>query len=128
MMKNKSIGAVFVIISIVLGIVSLIRFCPWANAHQAMDMTVVAAIIGGIILSLVLLVWDEDILMIISCALYAYGVIRHLANQVGSFVDAFQGVNLFGDATQVGTILTIAEIMGAALLAAVIASFLKREK
>ena len=43
-------------------------------------------------------------------------------------MDAFQGINMFGDATQVNTIVSISVVMGIGVALSVIASFLKRVK
>jgi hypothetical protein len=42
-------------------------------------------------------------------------------------VDAFQGINMFGDATQVGNIVSIAIVMGIGVLLTIISGFLRRE-
>jgi hypothetical protein len=93
-----------------------------------MDAMIVAALIAGIILDLITIVKDEDLLIVVSTACYAFALFRHFTNQVGSFVDQFQGINLFGDATQVGTIISIGVVMAICPVLSVIAGFLKREK
>ena len=128
LIKNKSIGAIFLLASVVVGIVGMIRFLSWAPAHDSMDTSIVITLVLAIVLSGIVLFKDEDILVMIAAALYAYATARFLGNSVGSFVDAFQGVNLFGDATQVGTIIGIVEVMATGLVLLIISSFLKREK
>lgn len=76
-------------IAAVTAVISLIRFCIWAPAHNAMDATIVAALAAAIVMSVIIFVKDEDILVVLQTACYAYALFRHLTNQVGSFVDAF---------------------------------------
>ena len=79
-------------------------------------------------MNLVMVVKDEDLLVVLSTACYAYALFRHLTNQVGSFVDAFQGINMFGDATQVGNIVSIAIVMAVGAILPILAGFMRREK
>ena len=52
--------------------------------------------------------------------------VKILTDSVGSFVDAFQGIQMFGDATQVHNIVSIAAVAGIGILISVIAAFCKR--
>lgn len=128
LLKNKAFGFYIVLGSAAAALISLVRYGMWAPAHQAMDVSVAAALVIGIVLNLVLTVKDEDLLVVISVACYSYALFRHLTNQVGSFVDSFQGINMFGDATQVGTIVTIAAIMAVSVVLCIAAGFMRREK
>jgi hypothetical protein len=89
---------------------------------------IVAALVVGIILDLITIGKDEDLLIVISTACYAFALFRHFTNQVGSFVDKFQGINLFGDASQVSTIISIGVMMAICPVLSVLAGFMKREK
>lgn len=128
LLKNKTLGFYIILVSAVAALISLIRYGMWAPAHNAMDVSVAAALVIGIVLNLVLAVKDEDLLVVVSAACYSYALFRHLTNQVGSFVDSFQGINMFGDATQVGTIVTIAAIMAVSVVLCIAAGFMRREK
>ena len=125
---KKTIGFIPVIIAAIVEIVGLARFCLWANAHNAMDASIVASIILGIVLAAVMIFEDIDFLVIIATALFSYGLIKHLTNQVGSFVDAFQGVNLFGDATQISNIISIGIVLAVGVLFMIVSGFAKRER
>lgn len=126
--SKKAFGFYLVMIAAAAGVVSLIRFQAWAPAHNAADTTIVAALVAAVVMDLVMIVKDEDILVVLSTACYAYALFRHLTNQVGSFVDAFQGIHMFGDATQVGTIISIAAVMAVSAGLSVLAGFMRREK
>lgn len=127
-LKEKAGGFYFLIVTAVIGIVSLIRFIIWAPAHNAMDTMVVAAIIIGLILNVILFVKDHDFLIVLMTACYSVATVKILTDSVGSFVDAFQGINMFGDAAQVGTIVSISAVLAVGVLLSIIASFLKRVK
>ncbi len=127
-LKNKAIGYYLALIAAVICCVGLVRFLGWAPAHKAMDQTIVCALIAGIVFTVILFFKDASLLVILTSAAYAYALIRHLTNQAGSFVDAYQGIVMFGDSSQVGTILQIAALMGAGLVLVLISSFMRREK
>lgn len=128
MLKNKAAGFYFTIIACVIGIISMIRFVMWAPKHGSMDYIIVAALAIGIILDIVLMVREYSILKILATACYSVAAVKILTDSVGSFVDAFQGINMFGDATQVGTIISIAAVMLVGVLLSIISSFLKHRK
>lgn len=125
---KKAFGFYLIVLAAAAAVVSLIRFCTWAPAHNAMDATIALALVAAIVMNLIMAVKDEDILVVLSTACYAYALFRHLTNQVGSFVDAFQGINMFGDATQVGTIVSIAIVMAVSAVLTILAGFMRREK
>lgn len=125
---KKAAGFYLIVIAAAAAVVSLIRFCTWAPSHNAMDTTIVLALAAAIVMNLIMAVKDEDILVVLSTACYAYALFRHLTNQVGSFVDAFQGINMFGDATQVGTIVSIAIVMAVSAVLTILAGFMRRER
>lgn len=123
---KKSLGFYFIIIAIVLGLIGLIRYLIWAPAHNAVDGLIIASLILGIILGVVLGIRDNEYVVVLSTACYSVAAIRLLTNSVGSFVDAFQGINMFGDSTQVGTILSISITILISVLISIISSFLQR--
>lgn len=126
--EKKTAGFYLIVIAAAAAVISLIRFFLWAPAHDGMDATILMALAAGIVMNLVMVLKDEDLLVVLSAACYAYALFRHLTNQVGSFVDAFQGINMFGDATQVGTIISIAIVMAVSMVLTVLAGFMRREK
>ena len=128
MLKNKAAGFYFAIIACVIGIISMIRFVMLAPKHGSMDYIIVAALAIGIILDIVLMVREYSILKVLTTACYSVAAVKILTDSVGSFVDAFQGINMFGDATQVGTIISIAAVMFVGVLLSIISSFLKYRK
>lgn len=128
MLKNKAAGFYFAIIACVIGIISMIWFVMWAPKHGSMDYIIVAALAIGIILDIVLMVRDYSILKVLTTACYSVAAVKILTDSVGSFVDAFQGINMFGDATQVGTIISIAAVMFVGVLLSILSSFLKYRK
>lgn len=125
---TKAIGFYVIVFAVLMALVSMIRFLMWAPNHAAMDMMIVAFLVVGIIIDIVIMLKDNDYLTIAATACYSVAVARLLTNSVGSFVDAFQGINMFGDATQVNTIVSISTVMGISVVSSILASFLKRVK
>lgn len=127
-LQNKSVGFYLAALAGIAAIVSAIRFFMWAPKHNSMDAVIIAALAAGIILDIILFVKDSDYIMVLSTICYSAAVVKLLTDSVGSFVDAFQGINMFGDASQVNTVISIAVIMGISTLLSIIASFMKRVK
>lgn len=127
-LKTKAAGFYLFALSAVIGIVSLARFLMWAPKHNTMDGIIVVALAAGIVLNVGILVKDNDYLSILITACYSVATVRVLTDSVGSFVDAFQGINMFGDASQVSTVISISAVMGVGILLSVVAAFMRREK
>lgn len=127
-LSTKAAGFYAVILSAVLGLISLVRFVMWAPSHNVMDSLIVAALVAGIILDVILMVKDCDYLVVAATVCYSIAAVRVLTDSVGSFVDAFQGINMFGDASQVGTITSIAVVMAASIVLSILSGFMKRVK
>ena len=128
MLSKKTIGYYLTAAAAVVGLISVIRFALWAPSHNAMDAVIVIGLIAGIIVDVILFVKDNEFLMVISTACYSVALFKMLTDSVGSFVDSYQGINMFGDATQVGTILSIGIVMAVSVVLSIVASFMKRMK
>ena len=125
---TKAVGFYFTVLAALLGIISVIRFVMWGSAHDTLDTVTILALIVAIVLDIILMVKDNDYLVIAATACYSIAAVKLLTDSVGSFVDAFQGINIFGDASQVGTIISISAVMGVSILLSIISGFLKRVK
>ena len=126
MKNNRKLGFYLALLAGIVGIVSLIRFGMWAPQHNGMDVLIVAALILGILMDVLLFVKDHGIMMVIATAAYTTAAVRLITNSVGSFVDAYQGINMFGDPTQVGTIISISVVIMISVLLSIVASFMER--
>lgn len=127
-LEAKAVGFYFIVLGTLLGVISIVRYAVWASAHDGMDAVTMAALVMGIAIGIILIVRDNDYLVIVMTVCYSITTVKLLTDSVGSFVDAFQGINMFGDATQVGTIISIAAVMGVSILLSIISGFSKRVK
>ncbi|MFI5359843.1 MAG: hypothetical protein ACHQYO_07300 [Halanaerobiales bacterium] len=125
-LKKKGIGFYLLVLSGILAIIATARYADWAPANYVMNPLILAVLIIGIVLDLLLVLYDNDYLVVAATACYSVALFQLLADNVGSFVDAFQGIVMFGDPIQVGTILSISYIIAGSILASIIASFTKR--
>lgn len=123
-LKTKGARFYFVILAGIAAVVSMIRFWMWASSHGTMDAVILAALAVGIVLDVILAAKNNEYLMVVSTFCYSVALVKLLVNSVGSFVDAFQGIQMFGDATQVGTIVSLSEMMAVSIILSIIASFL----
>ncbi len=128
MLKKKGVGFYFVILAAIAGLAGLIYFQIWAGGHNGSDMVVTVTLALGIVIDVVMIFYDNDYLAVAATACYSIGMVKMLTGNVGSFVDSLQGINMFGDASQVSTLIIMAVIDGIAVVLMIIASFLTREK
>lgn len=128
LLSEKAVGFYFTAAAAIAAVISIIRFSIWASSSNNMDAVILAALIVGLLIDIVLIFKDSDYLIILTTVFYSIAVFKLLVNSVGSFVDAFQGINMFGDATQVSTIISISIVMLVSVILSIIASFLKRIK
>ena len=127
-LKNKAAGFYLLLVALVFAVITTIYYVSWAQANFAMNSVVVIAMAAGLAVNLLLLFVDSDYLVVILTALYGVGMIQLLVDNAGSFADAYQGIVMFGDPTQVGTVLTIAALAAVAALAVIVAGFMNRRK
>lgn len=128
LMNKKALGFYLASLAGIVAIISTIYYVAWAPAHNAMNSLVLAALIIGIIIDVVLIIYDNSYLIIATTVCYSIAFFQILADSVGSFVDMFQGIVMFGDSTQVTTIISICSLILVSVIASIIASFMKRVK
>lgn len=126
--KNKKIGFYFITLATVLGIISAIQYLIWAPAHNSMNTLIWGALIAGIVVDVILHIYDNDFLVILSTAFYALAGAQLFADGTGSFVDAYQGIVMFGDSSQVGTITFMGSMILVCAVASIISAFTNRVK
>lgn len=126
--SKKTVGYYLTAVAAAAGIISAIRFVLWAPSHYAMDLIILVGLAVGIIVDVILFFKDNEYLMVLSTVCYSIALFKLLTNSVGSFVDSYQGINMFGDSTQVGMILSISIGMAVSVLLSIVASFMKRIK
>ena len=127
-LKKKAAGYYLLLIAMIIGIIAAINYLVWADAHYAMNNVVVIAMGAGLAVNLLLLFVESDYLLIALTALYSIGMLQLLVDNAGSFADAYQGIVMFGDPTQVGAVLTMAGMIGVSVLAVITAGFIGRRK
>jgi hypothetical protein len=128
LLSKKAIGFYFAAFAGIIAIVSIIRYAIWAPEHGAMNLLILAALSLGLVIDIVLIFYDNSYLIVAATACYSIAVFQLLADSVGSFVDMFQGIVMFGDSTQVGTIVSISCFILVSVFASILASFMKRVK
>ena len=126
--RNTGAGGYVAVAAAAAAIVSLVRFAGWAPSHGAMDGWIVGALVVALALTGLLFFKAHAYVMIGLTSCYTLAMARLLSISVGSFVDALKGINMFGDSSQVGTILSIAGLMLASVLLSIVAGFLKHTK
>ena len=127
-LKGKAAGFYLLLIAMILGIVATIGYVVWGKANYAMNNVVVIAMAAGVAVNLLILFVDSDYLLVGLTALYSVGMLQLIVDNAGSFADAYQGIVMFGDPTQVGAVLTMAGMIAAGVMAVIAAGFIGRKK
>lgn len=127
-LKSKAIGFYFVVLALIFGIISLVYLLVWISGYDAADVLIILPLVIAVAADVYLLFRKNNWLLVLAVAGYSVSVGRLLTNSVGSFVDAFQGIAMFGDASQVGTIISISICLLVSILLSIVASFLKQIK
>lgn len=125
--KGKAAGFYLLLSAFVLTAAACIYYVVWGSANYALNQVVVIGLAAGIALNILLLFIDSDYLIIAITTLYSIGLFQLLADNMGSFADAYQGIVMFGDPTQVGAVLTIAILILACILAVITSGFMNRK-
>lgn len=127
-LKNKAVGFYLLLVAMVFAAISIISYASWATATYSMNNVVLIALGVGLAVNVLLLFVDSDYLLIALTALYSVGMFQLVVDNAGSFADAYQGIVMFGDPTQVGTVLTITALIAVGVVTTIVASFLNRKK
>lgn len=128
MLAKKTAGFYLLLLAGILAITSGVYYLLWSTANYNMNQMIPIVWGVGLLVNILLLFWDNDYLLILITALYSIGLFQLLVDSAGSFADAYQGIVMFGDPTQIGTILTISAIIAVGILACIAAGFMGRRK
>ncbi len=127
-LSTKAVGFYIVVLAALAGIVSGGMFLMWGKSAGASPFLIVAALGLGVVCDVILMLKEIIWLNLIVSVSYTYAVVKLITDNVGSFVDKYQGINLFGDAGQVDTIISISIVIGIAVFLSFAAGFMKRVK
>lgn len=122
-LMNAAAGTYLLFAALILGVAATVSYLLWGAANYATDSLVAIALCAGAAVNLLLLFADSDYLIVVLTALYSVGLVQLLADNAGSFADAYQGIVMFGDPTQVGALLTMAALLMAGIAAVIAAGF-----
>lgn len=125
-LKRLRLNEIIVIAAMIVGLAGLIRFVSWSAAHDAMDYIIVAGFVMAIVFDVLLLHFDNDIFYVLATTGYSLALFKLLSDSVGTFVDLFQGINMFGDVSQMGNIVSISILAAISSALSVIVSFMTR--
>lgn len=127
-MKKKALGTWLSLAAGMLAVAALIIFLIWAPGHNAMNHVIPIALAAGIAIEVLLYFLDVSYFGVLATAGFSIACFTLLSDSVGSFVDALQGIVMFGDSTQVGIIIVMSALMFVAILLSILSCFIKRRK
>ncbi|MFV0520113.1 MAG: hypothetical protein ACK5LY_07545 [Lachnospirales bacterium] len=121
--SNKSFSFYFLFIIIIISLGTLVTYSFWSYTNDITNYVVLITLICGVIIDINLLFRHNEILFVIATALYSIATITLLSSSVGSFVDAYQGIVMFGDASLVGMTIILCSCMFMCSIFSIILSF-----
>lgn len=128
--KSREVGAYVLIAALLLEAVSLVNYLAWAAGLQKIDPIIAGGFGLGLVVGIGALVLGSDLLAVLNTALCSCAVMQLVVSNAGSFADAYQGIVMFGDPSQVGRIVTICASALLCVLLLIVSGFLgfgKRE-
>lgn len=129
-LKNRRAGACVLIVALALEAVSAVNYLAWASGLGKIDPLIAGGLGLGLLAGIVALLLGSDLLIVANAALCGCGVMQLLVSNAGSFADAYQGIVMFGDPSQVGRIVSICASALPAVLLLIVFGFMdfgKRE-
>lgn len=126
--KIFSVGAYLTILAMLVGVIGLVRYISWSSSHGGVDPIVAVGFVIAMVFDVVLICRDDSIFCILATVGYSLALFSLLADSVGTFVDMFQGINMFGDVTQIGNIVFISVFAAVSAVLSIIVSFMPIRK
>ena len=126
--KNKALGTWLSAAAGVLGLTALVIYLLWAPGHNAMHAVIPLTLAGGVLLCGLLYLVDSAYAGVAATACFSVAFFTLLSDSVGSFVDALQGIVMFGDSTQVGIIIVMSMLVCVSIICSILSCFMKRRK
>lgn len=128
---DKSIGFYMAVGITLLTLVAFIVYCVYGSDNGFNSLIIVSLIVifltelAFIFVNVEILSTYLPLIAPIFCSIILFSFI---SDNVGTFADYFTDINLFGDVTQMGKIITFIVFMTLTSLAAVAGCFFRREK
>ncbi len=107
LLTNRRSGVYVLIVSILLQLVSLVNYLAWAGGRGGIDTFITVTLAAGLLTGVCAFFLNSGLLLVADTALCSCGILKLAVDSAGSFADAYQGIVMFGDPSQVGRILTI---------------------
>lgn len=130
-MKNKSIGFVFSMITCALSVIILIMLLMYSARGGTVRPVVYAALVVSVICEASALAGEKrwsDFASILGTAALAYVLMTVLSDGIWNIAESLSGIKMVGIPELAGMNYALAGVNGAAMITAIIASFLKKSK
>jgi len=130
-MKNKSIGFVFSMITCALSVIILIMLLMYSARGGTVRPVVYVALAVSVICEASALAGEKrwsDFASILGTAALAYVLMTVLSDGIWNIAESLSGIKMVGIPELAGMNYALAGVNGAAMITAIIASFLKKSK
>lgn len=124
-MKDKAAGFYFGAVGGILMVLTLMIYAINMKALDQRNMLVVLPLLLAVIVEIGLYFKDNDWLKIIAPVLCSIAFASFAVDSVGTLVDYFFNLTMFGNKATMGTVTFLLILMGMELVVLIISSFMK---
>lgn len=122
--RNRRAGGYVLTVSVLLQLVAAINYLTWAGKLSSIDPMIIGGLCLGCAAGVGAFLLNSDLLLVADTALCSYGMLQLATASAGSFADFYQGIVMFGDPSQVPTILTICAMAMLAIVLLIVSGFM----
>ncbi len=126
--QNKTIGFWLNLAGSILALIGVVLYALHAADTGSSNMWVYIGLVAAAAAGAAGAATDNDFLTIAAPALATVSLCAFVMDSVYTFVGYFFGLAMFGDVSKIGAIVRICAVIGIAVLALLISSYMRRSK
>lgn len=126
-MSGRTMGFYLGLAGGVLAVIALILYVIYGNVTGERNMMVLLPLTAAAALQVVSIFVDSDELVIVSPALCAVALSAFIVDSINTLVGYFFNLDMFGDASMIGSVAQISIFTGVAVVVLLVSSFMKKK-
>lgn len=126
--NERALGFYFGLAGGALAVVALVLYLIYGNATGERNMMVLLPLAVAAVLQVVSIYVHSDELVIVSPVLCAAALSAFIFDSINTLVGYFLNLDMFGDASMIGSVAQIGVTIGVAIVALIVSSFMAKQK
>ena len=127
-LKRKAAGGYLGILTMILGIFIAGYYCVFSIKEGVFHIPLMICLVLGIFCELICAVREIGILPVAAMVLYESALMLFVKSNLGSFVNYFNGVGMFGGSGDITTIFILIALFLILIVIEIVSCFMKRSK